>query len=179
MKHQILMRVLHLGTSSKPDVLSFHCLVGLLKQLAGFLCHCLNQHEAQRFQSYFSRSKWYYTILPLFLKVLAKNHMKPRGNACSSTAVRFQVSGNSSSCWKPVPPATPVPKFGTNTSIRSLRPLGCESLATEQRDQHFSSPGCSNHTLMEEGGYSSQKLIAWPSPHRKEGGGRGSESKWL
>lgn len=128
--------------SSQPRSLPFYPLQGLLKRVST----ALNQQEAQRFQSYFSESKWYYRILPPFLRVTAKNQMTPRGNACSSIAVRFQVSGGSSSCWNLAPPPL---QSQTLAPTQASEPEGLSHVrfsATEQKKKkgtpYFHSRGC-------------------------------------
>lgn len=100
--------------------------------------------------------------------------MKPKGNACSSTAVRSQVS-----CIQLHPIA--VPNSGTNTSCRILRPVRGEPFCKRMtKGPDTSTPqGIKTIAPKEQGGYSSSELLNWAPPRRKEGAGKGNESKWL
>lgn len=100
-------------------------IMSLPKQLADVQGQWPNQHGAQGVPGQLPKSKWYYTILPLFLRVIAKNHMKPRGNYVpqQQEGSKYQVAAiaaESQSCPTPV-------QTGINISLRILWPLTGES----------------------------------------------------
>lgn len=137
----------------------------------------LKERGAQRFPSPFPESKWYYTVLPLFLRAIAKNHMKPRGNAIPQLqeSSKYQVAATAAESWSRL---TPSQTLAQTLASESCCLLLWESFSN-RRTWHFCSRGHYSHTLKEEGGDSSHVRLPWPPPHRKEGGGKGNESKWL
>lgn len=76
---------------------------------------------------------------------------------------------------------TAVPNSGTNTSCRILRPVRGEPFCKRMtKGPDTSTPqGIKTIAPKEQGGYSSSELLNWAPPRRKEGAGKGNESKWL
>lgn len=99
-------------------------------------------------------------MLPLFPRVTAKNHRRPKGNTCSSTAMSSQVSGGSSCCWKPIPPQSSSKPWHQHAP-RTLEVIQMKTFSNR------STKGSSTATLKSSHGrrrcgYTSHKLLICP-----------------